>query len=294
MSRKGKAPAFPFYAADWLADMEVATMTLAQKGAYVDLLCYQWREGALPNDPGRLATMLRVTRREFSKKLWPALERFFPDSGEKNRRNLRLERERAAMLDVREMRRKSADSRWQQHANAMRMQVHSQCSASASASASAGKTTDASPSVPPVAAATVPPHEQQQPLELENPKAPARRAKGLPDVGELVTRYSTRWVEMYKPDDGKPPRLDRKDRAQAGRIVREYGLEKATAFVTRYLDDPDSWLVERRHPLSLILRKVNEYRTTPPSRRTSGTAAKNTTKWLEPIDALAKTEDVKL
>ncbi len=54
----GKLPWFPFYASDWLNDIKVSSLTLAEQGAYHRLLCHQWIEGSLPDDPGILARLL--------------------------------------------------------------------------------------------------------------------------------------------------------------------------------------------------------------------------------------------
>ncbi len=54
-----KAPAFQFYASDWLGSTRRAMMTPAQRGAYIDLLCYQWGDAtcSLPDDDETLATL---------------------------------------------------------------------------------------------------------------------------------------------------------------------------------------------------------------------------------------------
>lgn len=75
MSRYG--PFFKLYPADWLADMNVAAMTLEQQGAYIRLLCHAWREGHLPNDPDKMARLLAVDPLHFRADLWPALEGCF-------------------------------------------------------------------------------------------------------------------------------------------------------------------------------------------------------------------------
>jgi uncharacterized protein YdaU (DUF1376 family) len=54
-----KAPAFQFYAADYLADEKVGIMTLEQEGAYIRLLCYCWREGSIPSDPEVLSRLCK-------------------------------------------------------------------------------------------------------------------------------------------------------------------------------------------------------------------------------------------
>ena len=53
-----KAPAFQFYPKDWLTDPDVVCMSMAQKGAYITLICYCWREDQLPNNPDYIRKLL--------------------------------------------------------------------------------------------------------------------------------------------------------------------------------------------------------------------------------------------
>ena len=53
------SPAFQFYAADYLADENVALMTLEEEGAYIRALAYCWREGSLPADNELLSRLLK-------------------------------------------------------------------------------------------------------------------------------------------------------------------------------------------------------------------------------------------
>lgn len=50
-------PAFQFYPADYLADMNVRLLSWASKGLYMDLLCYCWREGYIPADSSAIAML---------------------------------------------------------------------------------------------------------------------------------------------------------------------------------------------------------------------------------------------
>ena len=54
----GKAPAFQFYPKDWLTDPDVVCMSMAQKGAYITLICYCWKEDKLPNNPDYIRKLL--------------------------------------------------------------------------------------------------------------------------------------------------------------------------------------------------------------------------------------------
>lgn len=56
--QKRRAPAFQFYADDFLA----GTLDMSQQevGIYIKLLCFQWSRGGLPNDIGRLAMLVQT------------------------------------------------------------------------------------------------------------------------------------------------------------------------------------------------------------------------------------------
>lgn len=55
----GKDPAFPFYASDWLGSNARAPMSLAEQGAYINLLARQWSDKtcSLPDDDDVLAAL---------------------------------------------------------------------------------------------------------------------------------------------------------------------------------------------------------------------------------------------
>lgn len=53
------SPAFQFYAAEYLADEDVALMSLEEEGAYIRALAYCWREGSIPSDDAKLARLLK-------------------------------------------------------------------------------------------------------------------------------------------------------------------------------------------------------------------------------------------
>jgi uncharacterized protein YdaU (DUF1376 family) len=55
----GKAPAFQFYAAEYLADENVQLLSLEQEGIYIRLLAYCWREGSIPAEPEKLARLCK-------------------------------------------------------------------------------------------------------------------------------------------------------------------------------------------------------------------------------------------
>lgn len=53
-----KAPAFQFYATDWLGSQRVAMLTLEEEGAYIRLVAYCWQHGSVPSDPDRAARLI--------------------------------------------------------------------------------------------------------------------------------------------------------------------------------------------------------------------------------------------
>lgn len=95
-----KAPAFQFYADDFLAG--TAEMTDSEVGLYVRLLCAQWSRGGLPNDTDEL---LRFSRGSTTLQA-ERVRRKFEVGDDGLLRNLRLESEREKQT---EWRRKSSE-----------------------------------------------------------------------------------------------------------------------------------------------------------------------------------------
>jgi uncharacterized protein YdaU (DUF1376 family) len=94
MSKK-HTPAFMFYPQDW--DTGTQAMTLAQRGLYCSLLCYQWAHAYLPDpkDEEMYARIGRCTVKEIRHN-WPALQEKFAtdDQGRLYNERLQTERER--------------------------------------------------------------------------------------------------------------------------------------------------------------------------------------------------------
>lgn len=95
-------PAFQFYAQDYLVG--TTTMTLSERGAYMDCLAYQWVSDGIPDDLAALARVMRCTPSE-ARKVWPAVRRKFEQGPDGLWRNARLERERADQSAYRESKR---------------------------------------------------------------------------------------------------------------------------------------------------------------------------------------------
>jgi 5-methylcytosine-specific restriction endonuclease McrA len=98
-----KAPAFQFYADQFLLDERQMVMSLDQAGAYIRLLAICWREKTIPSDVPSLAKLVGTSAARM-KKLWPLIHGCFtPDVESPNRlRHPRLEVERAKQQEWRE------------------------------------------------------------------------------------------------------------------------------------------------------------------------------------------------
>ena len=59
--KPGLCPDFPLYVNDWLSSSAISSMTPAEEGAFIRLLCFAWNEHdcTLPDDDARLASMSR-------------------------------------------------------------------------------------------------------------------------------------------------------------------------------------------------------------------------------------------
>ncbi len=89
------APAFQFYARDWIASSTRA-MSLAARGAYTDLLAFSWLNDGLQSDPDHLRRLVGATVDEWAT-IWPDLEHEWPVADDGKRRNDRQEEERASL-----------------------------------------------------------------------------------------------------------------------------------------------------------------------------------------------------
>ena len=111
-----KPPAFQFYPKDWLSDVDVVCMSMAQKGAYITLICYCWLEHKLYNNDNYIRNLLGNARNW--KILWNGIKHKFEAQGE-YLVHPRLEKER---MKQEEHRRKKSDAgkkgmkkRWDKH-----------------------------------------------------------------------------------------------------------------------------------------------------------------------------------
>ena len=112
---KRKAPAFQFYADDFLAG--TADMSAEEVGGYIRLLCHQWTKGGIPNDEERAGRMAGLMG---SPSIRYVLAKFSPcDDG--MLRNARLEQVRQDQADYKAKQATSgkvgAQKRWSKYQN---------------------------------------------------------------------------------------------------------------------------------------------------------------------------------
>lgn len=111
--RKNKAPSFHMYAGDFLSDMNVRLMTMAQRGMYITLLLHEWIEGSLPSSLPHLR-ILCDNHPDFDSD-WKEISHCFYDEDGRTY-NSRLEKERKQMNEYRDRQSDSgkmgAKARW--------------------------------------------------------------------------------------------------------------------------------------------------------------------------------------
>lgn len=81
---------FPFYASDFI--IGTMLMTAEEVGAYMRMLCFQWEQGAVPDDESKLS---RITGVPF-KRLENVLSKF--QTSECGLRNAKMERVRSERI----------------------------------------------------------------------------------------------------------------------------------------------------------------------------------------------------
>lgn len=108
---KGRAPAFQFYADDFLAG--TMTMTNEERGAYISLLCLQWSKG--------FVTELDIQRmcHGMPTHCQGICQSKFEIGEDGHYRNRRLEKERTKQKERSEKQRDIANLRWNKNANAL-------------------------------------------------------------------------------------------------------------------------------------------------------------------------------
>jgi uncharacterized protein YdaU (DUF1376 family) len=93
---KRDLPMMPWFPKDYLSATRL--MSLAQRGAYCDLLFYQWELGPLPDDVEKLARLIGASLEEFTP-IWKEIEnKFAQRDGKRINETLESHREEATRL----------------------------------------------------------------------------------------------------------------------------------------------------------------------------------------------------
>ena len=181
--KEGKPPAFQMYARDWIAG--TLMMSHEEKGAYMDLLCVQWDNGPLPDDPVEIARALGGAKAY--KKLWPRLQAKFPPLPDGRRANAKLERIRAIQALRRDAGSKGG-SKTQANGEANEAAKSKPASASAFASASENDSS--------VVASSLVGGDRPKAVRLrertnETPGSERRReGQGMSHIGDELAKYA--------------------------------------------------------------------------------------------------------
>lgn len=245
----GKRPWRPHYTRDWHASPFVRSLPLHVRCVYFELLDLEWDEDGL--DPSWfeapyafLSNRLACHWRTFAA-AWQMIAHRFEVHEDGKRRSKRGQEESKRAAEISERRANAAKQRWASKANAMPSTI---------------TITDTIKDLPApggTGQGLLAIQEPPPPPKPKRPPSPEREA-----AIEVLQRFRARWVEVYRPADGKPPANRESDWGQLGRVVREHGKDAALGFVEAFLADRDPFLVSEAHALRLLPGRIDKYRAT--------------------------------
>lgn len=106
---------FPAYPEKWLLSKSVRLMTFEQRGAYMELLMMEWRDGSISADTEELAILLNLSQDQFEA-IWKRVGPMFTPAGPGLLQNEWLEEIRAEQAAKHEKAslkaKRAADARW--------------------------------------------------------------------------------------------------------------------------------------------------------------------------------------
>lgn len=182
---KRRAPAFQFYADDFLAG--TMTMTNEERGAYISLLCLQWSKGFVTElDIQRMCHGMPTHCQSICQSKF-VLE----DDG--LYRNKRLEKERTKQKERSEKQRDIANLRWKNHANALPEDMPDDAKAYAE---SVPETCFPSPSPTPIIHTPTPKSQWEVGHGVELPES--LRTQNCLDAVKLWLKYKSEKRQSYK------------------------------------------------------------------------------------------------
>jgi uncharacterized protein YdaU (DUF1376 family) len=115
-------PSIQFYPKDYLADANVRMLSFAQRGVYMDLLCFCWENDGLPLDHELISRLIGLPKRE-TKSILPSVLSLFcmTDTGYHHERLLK---QKDLYNEKRVKAQESASKRWRSSSNANAMRTH--------------------------------------------------------------------------------------------------------------------------------------------------------------------------
>ncbi len=184
-----KAPAFQFYAKDWL-DMRVMRMSYEAQGVYARLLAHMWADSpnqcSIENNPKMLSRLLGLSVKKFQKIFaeiqWPNDHIFLEEDGFLISKRLRKEKEKQVKISAK--RSQAAENRWSRDdANAPANAVQEQCKQHALQSSSSS-----SPSVKDKDLRNTPSDEGVPSGTPPHGSEPDQSAQSKPETGQKQAR----------------------------------------------------------------------------------------------------------
>jgi uncharacterized protein YdaU (DUF1376 family) len=173
---KNKPPAFQFYVNDWLSSPHTRAMSLAQRGAYIDLLALSWPDGVDATLP--LWRLLGcASEQEWDAMKEPVLNLFSPDSDRLFHKKLSDQRKQldAYHRNQSAKAKKGADARWHKLGKDLAMPEDASSSSTATASLTASSASTA--------------HQLKEPAASRQPgdrqSTSSRQIKGQPGTPSL-------------------------------------------------------------------------------------------------------------
>lgn len=248
-------PYFPFYPQDFLGDGKVRLMSPTEVGVYFLLLCHEWLEGPLPNEPDRLARIAGASEEEMEE-AWDQVRPCFEETDDGRLVQPRLEEERAKALDKREKARKAARARWGEpdddaSADADAMHPQSERNADARSVADANHNQNQK-------------NNNTQGASGRNADADASASdEPSPAVRKVWRHYVERYADRYSEKRADRLKLTAagRDGKIRGRLREDYSPEELCRAIDGCFEDP--WHRDRdKHDLEYILRnqpKVEDF-----------------------------------
>lgn len=255
-----RLPWLRFYPQDFMGDGKVQMMNATERGIYISLLCHEWSEGPIPDDPERMARVCGTDPGTMAE-AWPQVRPCFNETKAGRLVQPRLEEEREKALEKREQARRAARARWDDS------DAHAHAGAGANADATQPQS-ERNADAPAVADATSDANQnhnqkQQQKGTAEESGRSAAEGADATDASADELRvwdhYIGRYGERY--ESKRANRLKLQAAGRLGKIrarMREgYSVnELCTAIDGNFGDD---WYRDHdQHELELILRNQSK------------------------------------